>query len=156
MKQKITEQTKEKVDRIFETIKEKDRNIPKFLKVFNFQGQKSPIIASKMIEGLTNPDDVVLDPFFGTGAFVIGARKVGRKAVGIELDNYTYNFVRMLLTRIDEDKYKSLFNQLSSKVMDSVMSLYETEVDGEKITSTNSTLTRKIKNTIVQRIIATL
>lgn len=132
MKQKITEQTKEKVDRVFETIKEKDRNIPKFLKVFNFQGQKSPIIASKMIEGLTNPDDVVLDPFFGTGAFVIGARKVGRKAVGIELDNYTYNFVRMLLTRIDEDKYKSLFNQLSSKVMDSVMSLYETEVDGEK------------------------
>lgn len=79
MKQKITEQTKEKVDRVFETIEEKDRNIPKFLKVFNFQGQKSPIIASKMIEGLTNPDDVVLDPFLAPVPLLLVQEKLGEK-----------------------------------------------------------------------------
>jgi hypothetical protein len=38
------------------------------------------------VAALTDPGDVVLDPFMGTGSMLIAAKDLGRKGIGIEMD----------------------------------------------------------------------
>jgi site-specific DNA-methyltransferase (adenine-specific) len=48
--------------------------------------QKSEKLIAKLILASTNPGDVVLDPFLGSGTTSVVAKKLGRSYVGIELD----------------------------------------------------------------------
>jgi DNA modification methylase len=43
------------------------------------------MVADALLDS-TKPDDVVLDPFCGSGATILAAERVGRRGVGIELD----------------------------------------------------------------------
>lgn len=40
----------------------------------------------RLLIAFSGPDDVVLDPFMGTGTTLIAAKDMGRKAIGIEMD----------------------------------------------------------------------
>jgi len=46
--------------------------------------QKPEALLHRILVATTNPDDVVLDPFFGTGTTGAVAKKLGRKWIGIE------------------------------------------------------------------------
>ena len=48
--------------------------------------QKPMELAERLIRHTTKKDDVVLDPFSGTGTFLLAASKLGRKAIGYEKD----------------------------------------------------------------------
>ncbi len=48
--------------------------------------QKPEALLHRILLGTTNPGDVVLDPFFGTGTTGAVAKRLGRQFVGIELD----------------------------------------------------------------------
>jgi len=48
--------------------------------------QKPEALLHRILVGTTNPGDVVLDPFFGTGTTGAVARKLGRTFIGIERD----------------------------------------------------------------------
>jgi modification methylase len=48
--------------------------------------QKPEALLQRILIGTTNPGDVVLDPFFGTGTTGAVARRLGRRFVGIERD----------------------------------------------------------------------
>ena len=48
--------------------------------------QKSEKLLAKLILASTSPGDVVLDPFLGSGTSSVVANKLGRKYLGIELD----------------------------------------------------------------------
>jgi site-specific DNA-methyltransferase (adenine-specific) len=43
-----------------------------------------------LIEAFTKPGDVVLDPFCGSGSTLVAAQELGRKFIGIELDEQHY------------------------------------------------------------------
>ena len=47
---------------------------------------KNPELWSMLIEKATKPDQVILDPFLGSGTTVFCAKKLGRKAIGIEIE----------------------------------------------------------------------
>ena len=54
--------------------------------------QKSEKLIAKLVLASTNPGDFVLDPFLGSGTTSVVAKKLGRKYLGIELDE-TYSLL---------------------------------------------------------------
>ena len=49
--------------------------------------QKPEALLARILLSSSNPGDVVLDPFFGTGTTGAVARKLGRRFVGVERDS---------------------------------------------------------------------
>lgn len=50
--------------------------------------QKPEKLVAKAILASSKPNDIVFDPFVGSGTTSVVAKKLGRRFVGIELDNY--------------------------------------------------------------------
>lgn len=49
-------------------------------------------LPERIIENFTNKEDIILDPFMGTGTTAVAAQKLGRKYIGIEIDN---NYIKI-------------------------------------------------------------
>ncbi len=48
---------------------------------------RKPIrLINELIELFTNKDDLIVDPFLGSGTTLIAADKLGRRCIGAELD----------------------------------------------------------------------
>lgn len=60
--------------------------------------QKPEALLYRTIMSSTNPDDVVLDPFFGTGTTGAVAKKLGRKFIGIERED---SYIKAAQARLD-------------------------------------------------------
>ena len=60
--------------------------------------QKPEALLHRVLLSSTNPGDVVLDPFFGTGTTGAVAKRLGRRFIGIERDP---DYVRVARRRID-------------------------------------------------------
>ncbi len=63
--------------------------------------QKPESLLYRVIMSSTNPNDVILDPFFGTGTTGAVAKKLGRGFIGIEKDK---NYVKFAQERINSIK----------------------------------------------------
>ena len=56
--------------------------------------QQAPIqLLLRIILSSTNPGDVVLDPFAGSGTTLVVAEQLGRKSIGIELDSHNVTLI---------------------------------------------------------------
>jgi DNA modification methylase len=59
--------------------------------------QKPLEIGRRLILGFTNPGDVIIDPFAGSGTFLCSAKSYGRKYIGIERDP---SFIELAKSRL--------------------------------------------------------
>ena len=66
--------------------------------------QKPEKLLAKLILASSNKGDVVLDPFMGSGSTCVTAKKLGRRFVGIELDEQYSAWAQMRLERAEADK----------------------------------------------------
>jgi site-specific DNA-methyltransferase (adenine-specific) len=48
--------------------------------------QKPEPLMRELVSLFTDPGDIILDPFAGSGTTLVAAKRLGRKAIGIELD----------------------------------------------------------------------
>ncbi len=75
-----------------------------------FHKQQSPIaLLLRIILSSTNIDDLVLDPFAGTGTTLIVAEQLGRKSIGIEIDNENVKCIKTRLKQISKSDDISKF-----------------------------------------------
>lgn len=65
----------------------------------NHPTQKPIALLERIIKASSNPGDVVLDPFSGTFTTSYVAKKLGRKSIGIEIDE---DFVKIGLRRVQQ------------------------------------------------------
>jgi modification methylase len=63
--------------------------------------QKPEALLYRIIMASSNPDDVVLDPFFGTGTTGAVAKKLGRNWIGIERDKKYIKIARKRIEAIE-------------------------------------------------------
>ncbi len=62
--------------------------------------QKPLSIMKYLIETLSNPDDVILDPFMGSGATCVAAAMTGRRYIGIELCEEYFNIASARISKL--------------------------------------------------------
>lgn len=59
--------------------------------------QQSKSGVGYLIEMFTKPNDLILEPFAGSGTTIIAAREKGRRIIAAELDEKTYNIAKALI-----------------------------------------------------------
>jgi len=59
--------------------------------------QKPEKLVERVIQASSNPGDLVLDPFVGSGTTAVAARRLGRRFLGFEIDE---DWVRLALKRL--------------------------------------------------------
>lgn len=62
--------------------------------------QKPLVIMKKLIEYTTNEDDIVLDPFMGSGTTCVACALTGRQSIGIEINEQYYNIANNRILQI--------------------------------------------------------
>jgi len=76
----------------------------------------------------TDPGDIVLDPFLGTGTTAIAAKTLGRHYIGMELDETYVRIAKQKLKRIIESKHEGFFVSFFLNKIQSVR-----DIDAKKI-----------------------
>lgn len=66
--------------------------------------QKSEKLVSKLILASSNPNDIILDPFLGSGTTSVTAKKLGRNYIGIESEPQYALWAEQRLQMAEEDK----------------------------------------------------
>ena len=66
--------------------------------------QKPEKLLAKIILASTKKGDIVFDPFLGSGTSAVVAKKLGRKYVGVEVDEYYCCLAEKRLELVDNDK----------------------------------------------------
>lgn len=77
--------------------------------------QKPESLLYRVILASTNPGDVILDPFFGTGTTGAVAKKLGRKYIGIEKEAKYIKYAKKRLDAIPDIIDDTLYEPLPAK-----------------------------------------
>jgi len=71
-----------------------------FGKIDAFDTPKPERLIKRILEIATNPGDIILDSFLGSGTTVAVAHKMGRKYIGIEMGEHAYTHCKVRLDKV--------------------------------------------------------
>ena len=79
------------------------KNYKEFCKMLGepeLKGQKAEALIRRILSISTEPGDLVLDSFLGTGTTAAVAHKMGRRWIGIEIGNHAYTLCKPRLEKV--------------------------------------------------------
>jgi len=82
--------------------------------------QLPEMLVERLIRLTTERNDLVLDPFVGTGTTTAVANRLKRRYVGIDIDKYYVDIAKRRLRLSDEKELHLLFDDVHEKISDSV------------------------------------
>ncbi|MDD4564118.1 MAG: DNA adenine methylase [Eubacteriales bacterium] len=97
----------------------------------NYMARKPFNVVSAIINQFCPPDGTVFDPMFGSGTTLIEASKLGRSAIGTDLNVLAYKLCKASLTKWDVDSISKLLDLFTEKVQAECAYLYQYNVEGE-------------------------
>jgi adenine-specific DNA-methyltransferase len=86
--------------------------------------QKPLQVISRLIAAFTKEDALILDPFMGSGTTLVAARNLGRRAIGIEIDE---RYCDVAVHRLAQQ----VFDFQPPCCQDKPASLFDSDTDGE-------------------------
>lgn len=107
-----------------------------------FWARKPHNIVRKYLESYSKEGEIVIDPFCGSGVTPTEAIKLGRKAIGIDLNPLAVFVTRMTILPINEDLIAKAYNNLEKKVKPKIYDLYKIKCPrcGKKKATTKSSI----------------
>ena len=102
-----------------------------------YWGKKPFNIMADFIKKYTLPDEIVLDPFCGSGVSVTEAVFNRRKGVGIDINPISILITKNIIQNIDLKLVLNEFNKIEAKVKDKIQELYVVERNGQKYEGQN-------------------
>jgi restriction system protein len=95
--------------------------------IFTFNGRKSRSIASSIIRNLTTDNDVICDPFGGSGTFAYAGLDCDRVVLFNEWEPYAYRMATAPLRGIPgQTEYIASIEQFSQAVIPTINQIYKT------------------------------
>lgn len=91
-----------------------------------FFARKQEDVIREYIKAYSHEDDIVLDPFCGSGVMIGEALKLGRRAIGIDINPVAIFITRNTVRYVDPRKIKREFKKIEKDVKDDINSLYVT------------------------------
>ena len=72
--------------------------------IHRYSGKFIPQIARSTIELMTDPEEIVLDPYLGSGTTALEAMLLGRKCIGVDLNPLAILISQVKNTVLSEEK----------------------------------------------------
>lgn len=90
----------------------------------NYMARKPYNVVSEIIKRFCPDNGCVYDPMFGSGTTIIEASKLGRKAIGTDINLLAYKLCKTSLTKWDLSKVECAIDSFCKDVQSSCNSLY--------------------------------
>ena len=108
----------------------RDREQPKtytgMYAMHKYWSKKPYNLVSRYIEKYSKPNEIVLDPFCGSGVTITESIRLNRRAIGVDINPTAIVLTKMGLTHIDIKAIKKTFEFLRSELEQEINSLYQT------------------------------
>jgi Adenine specific DNA methylase Mod len=89
-------------------------SVSKMLGVEELKGQKSEALAHRIISSVTDPGDIVLDSFAGTGTTGAVAHKMGRRWIMVEVGDHAHTHIVPRLKKVIDGEEMSGVTRITS------------------------------------------
>lgn len=91
-----------------------------------YWGRKPHNVVNTYIKHFTNHNEIILDPFMGSGVTIIESLKLGRRAIGFDLNPISWFIVKTTIEKIDLINFKEEFLKIIRDVESKISKLYFT------------------------------
>ena len=123
--------SKNKVINILEGLKILPKVHPQHYLIHKYWGRKPHNLISDYLVALTKKNEVVLDPFMGSGGVVIESNKLERLSIGVDINPMSVMIVNETLKDVNLNKLLSTFHKILESIPKDIKDLQQIEYNGE-------------------------